>query len=209
MTASEHQLAAALARPTLPAPPTTARPDPSGTKLAHLTWPRSGLVSSRFRHRQEPPPHRPRPGHSLEAHHRPARRPPGRRLGHHRLRHRLRVHPQLDRQERHHPPALRPGRATRWQGRRRRLGRPRRRVPGPQRPLHPERQPPPARGRGRRPGQGDRQPAARRHLGSPAQQPEGAARLRDKGGPLLAATPFHLTYNANGLVVRVQEQYIP
>jgi hypothetical protein len=31
----------------------------------------------------------------------------------------------------------------------------------------------------------------------------------DKGGPLLAATPFHLTYNANGLVVRVQEQYIP
>jgi hypothetical protein len=30
-----------------------------------------------------------------------------------------------------------------------------------------------------------------------------------KGGPLLAATPFHLTYNANGLVVRVQEQYIP
>jgi hypothetical protein len=31
----------------------------------------------------------------------------------------------------------------------------------------------------------------------------------NKGGPLLAATPFHLTYNDNGLVVRVQEQYIP
>ena len=29
------------------------------------------------------------------------------------------------------------------------------------------------------------------------------------GGPQLAATPFHLTYNANGLVVRVQEQYVP
>jgi hypothetical protein len=30
-----------------------------------------------------------------------------------------------------------------------------------------------------------------------------------EGGPQLAATPFHLTYNANGLVVRVQEQYVP
>jgi hypothetical protein len=29
------------------------------------------------------------------------------------------------------------------------------------------------------------------------------------GGPQLAATPFHLTYDANGLVVRVQEQYRP
>ena len=29
------------------------------------------------------------------------------------------------------------------------------------------------------------------------------------GGPLAAATPFHLTHNSNGLVVRVQEQYIP
>jgi hypothetical protein len=29
------------------------------------------------------------------------------------------------------------------------------------------------------------------------------------GGPQVAATPFHLTYNANGLVVRVQEQYVP
>jgi IstB-like ATP binding protein len=42
MTASEHQLAAAPARPTLPAPPTTARPDPSGTKLAHLVRCRHG-----------------------------------------------------------------------------------------------------------------------------------------------------------------------
>ena len=31
----------------------------------------------------------------------------------------------------------------------------------------------------------------------------------DNGGPQVAHTPFHLTYNANGLVVRVQEQYIP
>ena len=30
-----------------------------------------------------------------------------------------------------------------------------------------------------------------------------------KGGPLLAGTPFHLKYDANGHVVRVQEQYIP
>jgi hypothetical protein len=29
------------------------------------------------------------------------------------------------------------------------------------------------------------------------------------GGPQVAATPFHLTYDANGLVVRVQEQYVP
>lgn len=30
-----------------------------------------------------------------------------------------------------------------------------------------------------------------------------------KGGSRVAATPFHLTYNDNGLVVRVQEQYLP
>jgi hypothetical protein len=30
-----------------------------------------------------------------------------------------------------------------------------------------------------------------------------------KGGPLLAATPFHLKYNDNGHVIRVQEQYLP
>jgi hypothetical protein len=30
-----------------------------------------------------------------------------------------------------------------------------------------------------------------------------------KGGPRVAATPFHLTYNDNGLVIRVQEQYLP
>ena len=29
------------------------------------------------------------------------------------------------------------------------------------------------------------------------------------GGAQAAATPFHLKYNANGLVVRVQEQYVP
>ena len=29
------------------------------------------------------------------------------------------------------------------------------------------------------------------------------------GGPEVAATPFHLKYDANGLVVRIQEQYIP
>jgi hypothetical protein len=31
----------------------------------------------------------------------------------------------------------------------------------------------------------------------------------DNGGAQAAATPFHLKYNANGLVVRVQEQYVP
>jgi hypothetical protein len=30
-----------------------------------------------------------------------------------------------------------------------------------------------------------------------------------EGGPQVAATPFHLTYNKHGLVVRVQEQYRP
>ena len=29
------------------------------------------------------------------------------------------------------------------------------------------------------------------------------------GGPQVAATPFHLTYDDNGLVTRVREQYIP
>jgi hypothetical protein len=30
-----------------------------------------------------------------------------------------------------------------------------------------------------------------------------------EGGPQVTATPFHLRYNANGHVVRVQEQYVP
>ena len=30
-----------------------------------------------------------------------------------------------------------------------------------------------------------------------------------EGSPQVAATPFHLTYNANGHVIRIQEQYIP
>jgi hypothetical protein len=30
-----------------------------------------------------------------------------------------------------------------------------------------------------------------------------------KGGPQLAATPFHLRYDDNGMVIRVQEQYLP
>jgi hypothetical protein len=29
------------------------------------------------------------------------------------------------------------------------------------------------------------------------------------GGPLVAATPFHLRYDANGFVTRIQEQYVP
>jgi hypothetical protein len=29
------------------------------------------------------------------------------------------------------------------------------------------------------------------------------------GGPQVAATPFHLTYDDNGFVTRVQEQYVP
>jgi hypothetical protein len=34
-------------------------------------------------------------------------------------------------------------------------------------------------------------------------------RFVHRGGPRVAATPFHLTYNDNGLVIRVQEQYLP
>jgi hypothetical protein len=48
--------------------------------------------------------------------------------------------------------------------------------------------------------------------GSPGPNPSSLKALLTfvhNGGPLVAATPFHLTYNANGLVVRVQEQYIP
>jgi len=48
--------------------------------------------------------------------------------------------------------------------------------------------------------------------GSPGPNPSNLKALLTfvhNGGPLVAATPFHLKYNANGLVVRVQEQYIP
>jgi hypothetical protein len=31
----------------------------------------------------------------------------------------------------------------------------------------------------------------------------------DKGGPTVAVTPFHLTYNDHGLVTRIKEQYVP
>jgi hypothetical protein len=48
--------------------------------------------------------------------------------------------------------------------------------------------------------------------GSPGPNPSNLKSLLgflSDGGPQVAATPFHLTYNANGLVVRVQEQYVP
>jgi hypothetical protein len=48
--------------------------------------------------------------------------------------------------------------------------------------------------------------------GSPGPNPSNLGALLTfvhNGGAQVAATPFHLTYNANGLVVRVQEQYRP
>jgi hypothetical protein len=48
--------------------------------------------------------------------------------------------------------------------------------------------------------------------GSPGPNPSSLGALFafvDKGGPQVKATPFHLKYNDHGLVVRVQEQYIP
>src|SRR5215208_4801803 len=48
--------------------------------------------------------------------------------------------------------------------------------------------------------------------GSPGPNPTSLKALLtyvDNGGPQVAHTPFHHTYNANGLVVRVQEQYVP
>ena len=48
--------------------------------------------------------------------------------------------------------------------------------------------------------------------GSPGPNPSNLKALLTfvhEGGPQVAATPFHLKYDANGLVVRVQEQYIP
>jgi hypothetical protein len=48
--------------------------------------------------------------------------------------------------------------------------------------------------------------------GSPGPNPsnlKALLRFVHRGGPRVAATPFHLTYNDNGLVVRVQEQYLP
>ena len=51
------------------------------------------------------------------------------------------------------------------------------------------------------------------HLtGSPGPNPSSLKALLSfvhNGGPQAAATPFHLTYNDNGLVTRVQEQYLP
>jgi hypothetical protein len=48
--------------------------------------------------------------------------------------------------------------------------------------------------------------------GSPGPNPSSLKALLTfvaKGGPQVAATPFHLRYDDNGLVVRVQEQYLP
>jgi hypothetical protein len=48
--------------------------------------------------------------------------------------------------------------------------------------------------------------------GSPGPNPSSLKALLTfvhNGGPQVAATPFHLKYNDNGLVVRVQEQYVP
>jgi hypothetical protein len=48
--------------------------------------------------------------------------------------------------------------------------------------------------------------------GSPGPNPSSRKALLTfvaNGGPQAAATPFHLTYNDNGLVTRVQEQYLP
>ena len=48
--------------------------------------------------------------------------------------------------------------------------------------------------------------------GSPGPNPSSLKALLTfihNGGPLVAATPFHLTYNDNGLVTRIEEQYVP
>jgi hypothetical protein len=48
--------------------------------------------------------------------------------------------------------------------------------------------------------------------GSPGPNPSSLKALLTfvhNGGPQLAATPFHLRYDDNGFVVRVQEQYLP
>lgn len=48
--------------------------------------------------------------------------------------------------------------------------------------------------------------------GSPGPNPSNLKALLTfvhKGGSRVAATPFHLTYDANGNVVRIQEQYVP
>jgi hypothetical protein len=48
--------------------------------------------------------------------------------------------------------------------------------------------------------------------GSPGPNPSNLKALLTfvhTGGSRVAATPFHLTYNDNGLVVQVQEQYLP
>jgi hypothetical protein len=48
--------------------------------------------------------------------------------------------------------------------------------------------------------------------GSPGPNPSNLKSLLNfltEGGPQVAATPFHLKYDANGFVVRVQEQYLP
>lgn len=48
--------------------------------------------------------------------------------------------------------------------------------------------------------------------GSPGPNPSNLKALLTfihNGGPLVAATPFHLRYDANGFVTRIQEQYLP
>ena len=53
---------------------------------------------------------------------------------------------------------------------------------------------------------------SQRLTGSPGPNPSSLKALLAflaKGGPQLASTPFRLTYNDHGLVVRIQEQYLP
>ena len=53
---------------------------------------------------------------------------------------------------------------------------------------------------------------SQRLTGSPGPNPSSLKALLTfvhNGGPRAAATPFHLTYDDNGLVTRVQEQYVP
>ena len=47
------------------------------------------------------------------------------------------------------------------------------------------------------------------HQGPDPTSAKALLRFVHRGGPRVAATPFHLTYNDNGLVIRVQEQSLP
>jgi hypothetical protein len=149
-------------------------------------------------------------GHGpLEVHTGQARQPSGTKPHHDGPGQRLRVHPQLVRQDRHHLPALRPGDAADRQAADTASA-----AHGGESPVPNDYYIQNDNPRLRDLVILDQATVigSQQLTGSPGPNPSNLKALLTfvhKGGPQLATTPFHLTYNDNGMVIRVQEQYLP